>query len=245
MQIMCTTHSQIRPGKWGKGKREWTPGRVKWKTDHDETGATVELRSACVRVCNLWSKVCWFLKRMPIQNLIGLNKETEAFEPWCWRRLLRVPWTARRSNQSIKKTKSTLEIHWRDYESHRLDSLEGLPVLKLKLQPFGHLMQRADLFEKTLMLGKIEGRRRRGQKRMMVGWHHRLDAHDFEQALGDGDGQGSLVCCSPGDRRVGDDWEQQQEVYNSLAYPYACQSNAFLKIPAPQKKRKESRDISE
>ena len=139
---------------------------------------------------------------MPIQNLIGLNKETEAFEPWCWRRLLRVPWTARRSNQSIKKKKSTLEIHWRDYESHRLDSLEGLPVLKLKLQSFGHLMQRADLFEKTLMLGKIEGRRRRGQKRMMVGWHHRLDAHDFEQALGDGDGQGSLMCCSPGDRRV-------------------------------------------
>ena len=72
---------------------------------------------------------------------------------WCWRRLLRLPWTARRSNQSILKEISP------EY------SLEGL-MLKLKLQYFGHLMQRADSFEKTLMLGKIEGRRRRGQQRM-------------------------------------------------------------------------------
>ena len=65
-----------------------------------------------------------------------------------------------------KKKKSTLEIHWRDYESHRLDSLEGLPVVKLKLQSFGHLMRRADLSENTPMLQKIEGRRRRGRQRM-------------------------------------------------------------------------------
>ena len=77
----------------------------------------------------------------------------DAFELWCWRRLLRVPWTARRSNQSILK-----EISPRC-------SLEGL-MLKLKLQYFGHLMQRADSFEKPLMLGKIEGRRRRGPQRM-------------------------------------------------------------------------------
>ena len=77
----------------------------------------------------------------------------DAFELWCWRRLLRVPWTARRSNQSILKEISP------EY------SLEGL-MLKLKLQYFGHLMQRADSFEKTLTLGKIEGRRRRGQQRM-------------------------------------------------------------------------------
>ena len=81
------------------------------------------------------------------------RRRIDAFELWCWRRLLRVPWTARRSNQSILKEVSP--------ES----SLEGL-MLKLKLQYFGHLMRRADLFEKTLMLGKIEGRRRRGQKRM-------------------------------------------------------------------------------
>ena len=74
-------------------------------------------------------------------------------ELWCWRRLLRVPWTARRSNQSILK------------EISPECSLEGL-MLKLKLQYFGHLMRRADSFEKTLMLGKIEGRRRRGRQRM-------------------------------------------------------------------------------
>ena len=77
----------------------------------------------------------------------------DAFELWCWRRLLRVPWTARRSNQSIPK------------EISPGCSLEGL-MLKLKLQYFGHLMQRADPLEKTLMLGKVEGRRRRGQQRM-------------------------------------------------------------------------------
>ena len=77
----------------------------------------------------------------------------EAFELWCWRRLLRVPWTARRSNQSILK------------EISPGCSLVGL-MLKLKLQYFGHLRQRADSFEKTLMLGKIEGRRRRGRQRM-------------------------------------------------------------------------------
>ena len=88
---------------------------------------------------------------------VGTIKKAECrrivFEPWCWRRLLRVPWTARRSNQSLLK------------EINPECSLEGLMV-GLKLQYFGHLMQRADSFEKTLMLGKIEGRRRRGQQRM-------------------------------------------------------------------------------
>ena len=84
----------------------------------------------------------WTVKKAERQRI-------DAFELWCWRRLLRVPWTARRSNQSILKEISP------EY------SLEGL-MLKLKLQYFGHLMQRADSFEKTLMLGKIEGRRRRG-----------------------------------------------------------------------------------
>ena len=79
----------------------------------------------------------------------------DAFELWCWRRLLRVPWTARRSNHSILKEISP------EY------SLEGL-MLKLKLQYFGHLMQRTDSFEKTLMLGKIEGRRRRGRQRIRL-----------------------------------------------------------------------------
>ena len=81
------------------------------------------------------------------------RQRMDAFELWCWRRLLRVPWTARRSNQSILK------------EISPECSLEGL-MLKLKLQSFGHLMRRADSFENTLILGKIEGRRRRGQERM-------------------------------------------------------------------------------
>ena len=81
------------------------------------------------------------------------RRRIDAFELWCWRRLLRVPWTARRSNQSIQKEISP------EY------SLEGL-ILKLKLQYFGHLMRRTDSLEKTLMLGKIEGRRRRGQQRI-------------------------------------------------------------------------------
>ena len=71
-------------------------------------------------------------------------------------------------------------------------------MLKLKLQYFGHLMRRANSFEKTLMLGKIEGRRRRGvTKNKMVGWHCQLNGHEFEQALGESKGQGSLACCSP------------------------------------------------
>ena len=81
------------------------------------------------------------------------HRRIDGFELWCWRRLLRVPWTARRSNQSILK------------EMSPGCSLEGL-MLKLKLQYFGHLMRRADSLEKTLMLGKIEGRRRRGRQRM-------------------------------------------------------------------------------
>ena len=88
----------------------------------------------------------WAIKKAELRRI-------DAFELWCWRRLLRVPWTARRSNQSILE------------EISPGCSLEGL-MLKLKLQYFGHLMQRADSFEKTLMLGKIEGRRRRGRQRM-------------------------------------------------------------------------------
>ena len=119
----------------------------------------------------------WTIKKAECRRI-------DAFELWCWRRLLRIPWTAKRSKQSILKEISP------EY------SLEGL-MPKLKLQYFGHLMQRTDSFEKTLMLGRIEGRRRRGQQDETVGWHHQLNGHEFEQAPGDGDGQGSLVCYSP------------------------------------------------
>ena len=100
------------------------------------------------------------------------HRRIDAFELWCWRRLLRVSWTARRSNQSILKEISP------DY------SLEGLI---LKLQYFGYLCEELTL-EKSLMLGKIEGRRMRGLDGIING-------HEFEQALGVGDGQGGLACC--------------------------------------------------
>ena len=111
-------------------------------------------------------------------------RRSDAFELWCWRRLLRVPWAPRRSNQSILKEISP------EY------SLEGL-MLKLKLQYFGYLMQRTDSLEKTLMLGKTEGRRRRGWQDEMVGWDHWPDGHGFGWTPGVGDGQGGLACCSP------------------------------------------------
>ena len=117
---------------------------------------------------------CWNIKKSEHQRI-------DAFEVWCWRRLLRVPWTAKRSNQSILK------------EISPGCSLEGL-MLKLKLQYFGHLMQRPDSLEKTLMLGKIEGRRRRG-------WHHQLNGNEFGWTPGVGDGQGGLACCSSWGRK--------------------------------------------
>ena len=111
------------------------------------------------------------------------HQRNDAFELWCWRRLLRVPWTARRFNQSILK------------EISPGCSLEGM-MLKLKLQYFGHLMQRVDSLEKTLMLGGIWGQEEKGMTEdEMAGWHHRPDAHGFGWAPGVGDGQGGLACC--------------------------------------------------
>ena len=123
-----------------------------------------------------------------------LSAEELMLELWCWRRLLRVPWTGRRSNQSILKEISP------EY------SLEGL-MLKLKLQHFGHVMQRADSLEKTLMLGKIEGRRRRGQQRMR--W---LDGITNSMDMGWVDSRSWWWTGSPGVlrsmglQRVGHDW---------------------------------------
>ena len=119
----------------------------------------------------------WTIKKAEHQRIY-------AFKLWCWRRLLRLPWTARRSNQSILKEIS-LEY-----------SLQGL-MLKLRLQYFGHLMQRANSSEKTLMVGKTEGSSRSGTEDEMVGWYDWLNGHEFEQALEKSEGQVSLECCSP------------------------------------------------
>ena len=112
----------------------------------------------------------WTTKKVEHQTI-------DASQLWCWRRLLRVPWTTRRWDQSILK------------EINPEYSLEGL-TMKLKLHYFGHPMRRAYSLQKTLMLGKIEGRRRRGRRRMkrLVGWHPWLNRHEPEQAPGDAEG---------------------------------------------------------
>ena len=115
------------------------------------------------------------------------HKEGWVPKNWCF-------WTVvlEKTLESPLDCKEIQPVHPKGNQS----SLEGL-MLKLKLQYFGHLMQRTDSLEKTLILGNIEGRRRRRRQDEMVGWHHWLKGHEFEQALGICDGQGSLACCSP------------------------------------------------
>ena len=124
------------------------------------------------------------------------HRKTDAFELCCWRRLLRVPWTAKRSNQSILKENSPEYL------------LEGF-MLKLKFQYFGHLMGKNWLIGKDPDAGQYWRQEEKGMTEdEMVGWHHRLDGHEFEQALGVGDGQGSLVCCIPWCRKESDTTER-------------------------------------
>ena len=145
------------------------------------------MNKAPVKVCKVKAVVfpvvrygweSWTIKKPERQR-------TDSFELWCWRRLLRLPWTARRSNKSILK------------EINPEYSLEGL-MLKLKLQYFGPLMWRVDSLEKTLMPGKIKGKRRR--ERQTMRWlDGTTDSKDvnFEQNQGDSGGRRSLACCSP------------------------------------------------
>ena len=149
------------------------------------------------------------------------RRRIDAFELWCWRRLLRVSWTARRSNQSILK------------EISPGCSLEGL-MLKLKLQYLGHLMGRADSFEKTLMLGKIEGRRRRGRQRMR--W---LDGITDSMDMGLGElrelvmDKGGLACCDSWGRKDSDTTERLNwtELKTLSLYCLKCVSFALFLIP--------------
>ena len=131
----------------------------------------------------------WTIKKAEHQRI-------DAFKLWWWRRLLRVPWTVRRSNQSILK------------EINHEYSLEGLR-LKLKLQYFGYVMRRASSLEKPLML-EDWGQKEKGAKEdEMLGWHHQLNGHEFEQTPGGSEGQGSLV----GSQRVRHNWAHAHTVY--------------------------------
>jgi len=124
------------------------------------------------------------------------HRRIGAFELWCWRRLLRVPWTARRSNQSILK------------EIIPGISLEGM-MRKLNLQYFGHLMRRVDSLEKTLMLGGIGGQQEKGTTEdEMAVWHHWRDGRESQWTPGVGDGQGGLACCNSWGRRESDTTER-------------------------------------
>ena len=173
----------VRPRIWlGAGVVSWwCPSWSRWggKWWVLFMGSTVCLVKAMVFPVVRYGCESWAIKKAECRRI-------DAFEMWCWRRPLRVPWNARRSNQSILKGISF------EY------SLEGL-MLKLKLQYSVHLIWRTDSLEKTLMLGKIEGRRRRGMTEdEMVGWHHRLNGHEFGWTPGVGDGQQGL-----GSQRVG------------------------------------------
>ena len=164
-----------------------------WKKSYDQTKQHVKSRHSFVNKgpssqgygfssSHVWMWVLDYKK--------AEGQRIDAFKLWCWRRLLRVPWTSRRSNQSILKEISP------EYP------LEGL-MLKLKLQYFGHLMQRTDSLEKTLMLGKVEGRRKKGMAEdEMVGCYHQLNRHGFGWTPGVG--EGGLACCSSWGRKESD-----------------------------------------
>ena len=123
-----------------------------------------------------------------------------AFELWCWRKILRVPWSARRSNQSILNDISP------EY------SLEGL-MLNLKLQCFGHLMWRANSLEKTLMLEKTGHEEKWATEDEKVGWHRWLNGHEFEQNPGVSEGQGNLACCRSWGRK---EWDTTEWLNNNF-----------------------------
>ena len=164
-----------------------------WKKSYDQLDSilksrdmtlptTVHLVKAMVSPVVMYGCESWTIKKAECWRI-------DTFELWCWRRLLRVPWTARRSNQSILKEISP------EY------SLEGL-MLKLKLQSFGHLMWKTDSLKRPWCWGIWRQKEEGTTEDEMVVWHHWLDGHEFEWALGVGDGQWGLACCSPWVLRV-------------------------------------------
>jgi len=159
-----------------------------WRTQEINT-QFIRLVKALVFPVVMYGCESWTMKKAE-------HRRIDALELWCWRRLLRVPWTTRRSNQSIPREISP------GY------SLEGM-MLRLKLQYFGHLMWRVDSLEKTLMLGGIESRRRRGRQRIrwLDGITDSMDV-SLSELGGDGVGQGGLACCDSWGRKESDTTER-------------------------------------
>ena len=157
-----------------------------WKKSYDQPRQNIKKqrhhlanKGLCVKAM-IFSVVRYECKSWTIKKAVF--QRIDAFELWCWRRLLRVPWIARRSNQSILK------------EINPEHSLEGL-LQKLKLQYFGHLMWRANSLERKLDVGKDwRQKEKQGAENEIVGWHHWLNGQQSEQTLGSGRGQRNLVC---------------------------------------------------
>ena len=180
-----------------------------WKKSYDQPRQNIKTRDITLltKVCFVKAMVfpvvmygceIWTIKKPEYQR-------TDALKLWCWRRLLKVPWTGRRSKQSVLKEISP------EY------SLEGL-MLKLKLQYFGHLIWRTDSSENTLILGKIEGRRRRGWQRMrwLDGITDSMDM-SLSKLWGMVEGRGSLACCSPWGHKESDTTERLNNKWEDVA----------------------------
>ena len=185
-----------------------------WKKSYDQPRQHIKKQRLYFANRGLSSQSCGFPVVMYGCDIWTVKKaecwRIDAFELCCWRRLLRVPWFARRSNQSILKEISP------EY------SLEGL---MLKLQNFGHLMWRTGSLKETLDAGKDWRQEEKGTTEdEMVGWHDQFDGHDFEQALGVGDGQGSLVWCSPwGHKELGMTEELDSTELNIAYFIIICE----------------------
>ena len=167
----------------------------------------VHVLKAMVFLVVMYRCESWTLEKSECQRI-------DAFQLWNWRRLSRVPWTERRSNQSILK-----EIN-PEYSLERL-------MLKLKLHYSGHLMRRTDSLEKTLTLRKTEAKEKGTTEEYMVGWHHRLDGHEFEQILGDSGEQGNLACCSLWGHRVRHDLATEQQHWKCETVSHSVVSDSL------------------
>ena len=165
-------------------KKSYDQPRQHIKKQRHYFASKVRLSKAMVFPVVMYGCESWIIKKVE-------HRRIDAFDLWCWRRLLSIPWTARRSNQSILK------------EIRPEYSLEGL-MLKVKLRYFGYLMWKTDSLQKPWYWERLKAGGEGDYRGWDGWWLHQSDGHEFEQALGFGDRQGSLVCCSPWGHKVSD-----------------------------------------